>query len=257
MHGLEAWTDIRLDYREYLARARMVFVNSYYTLHRHESLYGPLTNARVAWLATEQDQPPPRMATFSGPPTVLLVGRVEATEGWKGHTELIDSWPAVVAAVPRARLVFVGRGTGLDDLRRNARASPAATNIDVLGYVEEAALPTLFVQAHVLAMPSRQEGFGIVYLEAFRYGVPVIASRQDAGREVNVDGETGFNVDLAKPRSELVDHLVLLLRDTDLAARMGKAAHERWRTHFRYSHFAARFLDHWRIEADNGLRRKT
>src|SRR5262249_33496435 len=47
---------------------------------------------------------------------------------------------------------------------------------------------------------------------------PVIASKQDAGQEVNVDGKTGFNVDLAKPRSDLAERLIQLLRDTDLAA---------------------------------------
>lgn len=246
LHGLEAWEQMRKEHRAALQRARLALVTSHYTLERHQASYSPLPTARVCWLATEQDDPPARLATFTGPPTVLLVGRIEAGEGRKGHAELLECWPAIVSAEPRARLVFAGAGSGLAAIQQRARASPAAANIDVLGFVPEAALPELFARAHVFAMPSRQEGFGISYVEAFRYGVPVIASTHDAGQEVNVDGQTGFNMDLAR-RGDLGERLIQLLRNTDLAAALGRAGHLRWQQHFRYSAFARRFLDHWHV----------
>jgi phosphatidylinositol alpha-1,6-mannosyltransferase len=244
MHGIECWEALTGDRRAAARRARLVIVNSQATLDRHQSLHGPLETARVCWLATEQDEPPESRAGFAGPPRVLIVGRIEASECRKGHHELIDVWPQVVAAVPDARLAICGGGAGLAAFRETVAASPAARSIDVLGHVAEEALPALYVNAHVYAMPSRQEGFGVAYVEAMRFGLPVVASLDDAGREVNVDGVTGYNL-RAGDRTTLCETLVALLRAPDLCAKLGEAGFDRWRENFRYSCFAKRFLDIW------------
>ena len=90
-------------------------------------------------------------------------------------------------------------------------------------------------------MPSRGEGFGLVYIEAMRYGVPVIASIHDAGQEVNVDGQTGYNVSLDRPR-ELGDRLVELLSSPSLMRQLGAAGRVRWHEFFRFSAFKRQFL---------------
>lgn len=245
IHGLEVWESLRTDHARVIGRADRIFVNSGFTLERYQEKHGPLPKARVCWLATEQDEPPRERATFTGPPTALIVGRLDATQGWKGHAELIGCWPEVVAAMPGARLVIAGGGTGLAAMRDMARASSVASSIDVPGYVPEAEMPALFERAHVFAMPSRQEGFGIVYVEAMRHGLPVIASVHDAGQEINVDCETGFNVDLER-RHELSERLIYLLSDPDRAVAMGQAGFRRWQQNFTYSSFADRFLAYWR-----------
>ena len=255
MHGTEVWDDMRPDYGRSIRRAGLVLCNTRYTLERHEAAHGRLSTARVCWLATEQDAAPDATARFDGPPSVLIVGRIETSEGRKGHAELLASWPRIVAVVPAARLVIAGGGSGLEAMREQVRRSPVAANIDLLGFVSEAEMPALFQAAHVFAMPSRQEGFGIAYIEAMRYGVPVIASLQDAGQEINVDGVTGFNIDLDRPE-QFPDRLIQLIRDPVLAAEMGAAGHRRWHEHFRYSRFAERFLAHWAEFLDiseNGL----
>jgi phosphatidylinositol alpha-1,6-mannosyltransferase len=90
-------------------------------------------------------------------------------------------------------------------------------------------------------MPSRGEGFGLVYVEAMRHGVPVIASVHDAAPEINLDGETGYNVDLARP-ADLAERIIHLLRDRDWAARLGANGRRRWERHFRFSAFCERFV---------------
>ena len=166
---------------------------------------------------------------------------MEATEGYKGHAELLAAWPAVVARAPTARLIFAGGGSGVAALREAAASSPVAPSIEVLGFVPENELAGLWARASVFAMPSRGEGFGLVYIEAMRHGLPVIASRHDAGAEVNVDGVTGFNVVL-DDAGELADRLIALLVDEQLMQRMCEAARVRWTEHFRYSAFRTRLL---------------
>jgi phosphatidyl-myo-inositol dimannoside synthase len=84
-----------------------------------------------------------------------------------------------------------------------------------------------------------------VYIEAMRHGLPVVASVHDAGQEVNLDGRTGYNVNLDRP-DELPDRLIHLLRDPDHAAALGAAGQRRWAEHFRYSAFRERFRPHLR-----------
>jgi len=244
MMGIESWEGMRKSHIAAARRAQLTLAISRYTLERHQSLYGPVDNARVCWLGTEQDEAPERLAHFSGAPYALCVARIDASENMKGHSELVACWPGVVAAVPRARLVIVGGGSGLEALRAVVAASPAHGSIDVLGFMPEEKMPALFENAHVFVMPSRQEGFGIVYAEAMRFGLPVIASRGDAGQEINVDGQTGYTVAPAAPQ-ELGETLVHLLRAPDRCAALGAAGFERWRTYFRYSCFAGRFLAIW------------
>lgn len=240
MHGIEAWETMPATSAGIFAGAKLVLVNSEFTLGRFKALHGPLDHARVCWLATEDDEPPAQRAGFTGPPRVLALGRIDASEGYKGHDQLVACWPRVSAAVPGARLVIAGDGPALPALRDAVHASPASASIDVLGFVPERDMPALWQQTHALALPSRKEGFGLVYVEAMRHGVPVIASTHDAGQEVNLDGVTGYNVNLER-RDELGDRIIALLSD-DRRARMGEAGFRRWQDHFRFSAFERRLL---------------
>lgn len=240
MHGIEAWEKLGGKHQRALKRAHLVLVNSRYTLERHEALHGELPQARVCWLGTESEEPPDTGAAFDGVPSVLMLGRIVSPHNQKGHAEMIAAWPAIVSVVPSARLVIAGCGPGLEELRALVRNSAARANIDVLGFVSEDRLPALFRAAHALALPSRKEGFGIVYAEAMRFGLPVIASIYDAGKEVNADGVTGYNVDLGR-RGALEDRLIALLRNPNLAAELGQRGLRRWREHFSFDGFRRRF----------------
>jgi phosphatidylinositol alpha-1,6-mannosyltransferase len=239
MSGLEVWDQARPDRLRALRDADLLLAVSRHTRDRAQSLHGRLDHARVCWLGTEQDDAP-APAARTGPPTVLAVGRLDPGAR-KGHDDLVLAWPAVVARVPEARLVIVGGGRRLAHVRALARASSAASQIDVVGFVPERAMDRYWQSASVFALPSRGEGFGLVYAEAMRHGLPVIASVHDAGNEVNAHGVTGYNVDLDR-RGDLSERIIELLLDDSLAREFGRRAHERWAEHFRFSAFRTRFL---------------
>lgn len=238
MHGLEVWQNLSAPRLSALRAARLRLVNSQFTLDRFHHLHGETLETRICWLATESDEAAPRDPYV--PTNVLILSRIDPGEGYKGHAELIAAWPKVVAAAPGARLLIAGGGSGVAALRDLVGASPAAASIDMLGHVPEAELDALWARTRVFAMPSRGEGFGLVYIEAMRHAIPVLASVHDAGAEVNIDGETGFNIDLDR-EGDLAEKLIALLRDPDLSARLGGAGQARWRTHFTYSAFRRRF----------------
>ena len=239
MHGIDVWEAARAEHVRVAQNVDLLLTNTEYTRRRAAALHPGLERATVCWLGSETDAVP-RSERPPDRPTVLLLSRIDR-ESYKGHRELIAAWPGVLERVPRARLVIAGAGPGIGEVRALARSSPATANIELIGYVPEAELPALWGRTTVLAMPSRGEGFGLTYVEAMRHGIPVVASREDAGQEVNVDGETGFNVARRRPR-ELVEALTALLGDRDRARVMGMAGRERWLRHFTFSAFKGRFL---------------
>lgn len=239
VHGVEVWdrSILRGDYVAAIRGADLVLANSRTTLERMSDTIGALNTAHVCWLGTEQDEPAPRPAP-EGPPTLLFVGRSDDMFG-KGQDILIEVWPDVVSMLPEARLVFAGGGTQLPRLMALAAGSRAAPQIEVLGFQSEAGMEALWRRAHALAMLSHLEGFGLVYAEAMRHGVPVLASSDDASPEINADGVTGFNV-ARTDRSAIVDRIVFLLRERDTAESLGQAGLARWRRHFRFGAFKNR-----------------
>ena len=241
IHGIEVWEGTRPDRLAWGRRANMLLSNSAFTRDRADRLHGGFARARVCWLATETDQLPAARQVQSGPPSVLLIGRFDEGDRYKGHRELIGCWPKVVSIVPDARLVFVGRGPGRPVIEQLALQSPARSHIEFKGFVPDEELPAVWAGTSVFAMPSRGEGFGLVYIEAMRQGVPVVASVHDAAPEVNINGVTGFNVNLDNPE-ELPERLICLLKDPSLAAQLGCNGRERWRQNFRFSCFRERFL---------------
>ena len=240
MAGVEIWEGLNPARRATLDGADLVIAISKFTLDHFEEMHGTRPPASVCWLGTEDDDASPVSMNFSGVPTALIVGRLDLEEcNSKGQEELIRVWPAVVAVVPKARLLIVGGGSALSHVRALAAGSTVSANIEVVGFVPEREMAAVWGQAHVFAMPSRNEGFGLVYVEAMRHGLPVVASTHDAGQEVNVHGETGFNVCLDND-DELAGCLVQLLSDLELCKQMGERGRERWRTYFRFSAFRDR-----------------
>lgn len=240
MHGIDAWENARPVHLRVARSVDVLITNSEFTRRRASALHDGLERACVCWLGTETDEPAPeRTRSHDTGQNVLLLARIDL-DSYKGHKELIEIWPTVTDRAPGARLIIAGDGPGLDAVKNLVMRSPVSPQIEVLGYIQEAEIPKLWSQAAVFAMPSRGEGFGLVYIEAMRHGIPVIASRQDAGQEINADGETGFNVDLDQPR-DLVEALVTLLTNRANARDMGIAGQERWQRHFTWSAFQARF----------------
>lgn len=240
IYGVEVWEGACAMHLRSARRASRLLAATRYTRDRADKLYGDFKRARVCWPGTETDEPVTAHATSSGPPTVLILGRMDDGR-YKGHRELITCWPEVVEAVPDARLLIVGKGSSLGFFQRAAAESPASRSIEFKGFVQEDEIDGVWAETDVFAMPSRGEGFGLVYVEAMRQGVPVLASIHDAAPEINLDGVTGYNVDLNEPE-HLRDRIIDLLRDPAERARLGRNGNARWREHFRFSSFRTRFV---------------
>lgn len=104
---------------------------------------------------------------------VIFVGRLVYE---KGVHILLEAWPRVVAELP-ARLVIAGAGSASDEFR--LRAAELGVSVEFLGFISDEDRNRLYAVGDVAVFPSLYEPFGIVALEAFAAGCPVIVS--DAG----------------------------------------------------------------------------
>jgi phosphatidylinositol alpha-1,6-mannosyltransferase len=182
------------------------------------------------WEALRLDDDPPARERAA-----LIVGRMLAEERGKGHDALIDAWPGVQRRSPGAQLWVVGAGDDVPRLQGRAR-SAGLNAVRFLGRVPDDELARLYRRASVFAMPSRQEGFGLVYAEAMWHGLPCIGSTCDAAGEVIADGVTGRLVPYGEPAA-LADAVAGLLNDPAAVRTLGEAGRARARSVFGYERF--------------------
>lgn len=157
---------------------------------------------------------------------LLTIARLAASERYKGVDHVIRALPAVLADVPGAKYVVVGDGDDRPRLEALAHETGVADRVSFVGRASGAELDRELRSAALFAMPSGGEGFGIVYLEAMAYGIPVIAAASGGAPEVVRDGETGFLVPYGDV-SALAERVVTLLRNEELRRRLGAAARRR------------------------------
>jgi glycosyltransferase involved in cell wall biosynthesis len=97
-------------------------------------------------------------------------------------------------------------------------------NVRLAGFVPGSQLPDYYRASDAFVLPTRSgEGFGLVVLEAFASGIPVVATRSGAPEEIVSHGRTGFLIPPGSPRA-MADAILTLRRRPDLLADMKQAA---------------------------------
>jgi len=171
-------------------------------------------------------------------PLLLTVARLDAGEGYKGVDQVIR---ALGTIPPAQRPGYVVAGDGTDRARLGALAVELEVAVTFLGRVSDEELVSLYRLADLFVMPSRNEGFGFVFIEALACGVPVVAGGVDGSVEALDGGRLGLLIDpldvsaIAKAITDsLSGRTNPSLRDAgwlrnEVVTRFGIAAsHRRW-----------------------------
>ena len=136
-----------------------------------------------------------RKYALHGKVLIMTMGRLASGERAKGFDEVMEVLSDAAKEVPR--LMYMIAGDGGDRLRLEQKAEHLGIRDRVVftGHVPEDRKRDYYNLADAFIMPSRGEGFGIVFLEAMACGLPVVGSTADGSREALREGELGMLVD--------------------------------------------------------------
>ena len=235
--------------RQALAQAAACVADSSSIVHEITRLYGTSTLAGKTTLVYPGiDDAPPAPRPARAGLEIVVVGRLEQR---KGTAELCAVLPRLLAAVPGAHVTFLGRdNSGADGFRRStgrtypeawAAAQPdLAGRVTFAGYVDDATLAGRLAGADMVLHPAHYESFGLVFLEAMRAQVPVVAFAIGGACEVFAGGEDDGAMLVAPGDMEaLVAAAVSLGHDASRRAVIGAAGRRAFVARFTSARMAA------------------
>jgi glycosyltransferase involved in cell wall biosynthesis len=238
---LMLWGLSRLE-RLNARRAPLVLSTSRYCCERIEAHYGveadrlrlvPEGIDTGLWNPSDED------AAAREPHTVLCVARQYPR---KRVADLITAFAAVHRRLPSARLVVIGDGPEHGALRELVQRLELGGVVQLLGALpDDGAVRDWYRRSAVFCLPSIQEGFGIVFLEAMASGLPVVSTTATAIPEVVPHGRAGLLVPPRDPQA-LAEALMQLLTDTELQAQQRSYGREHVGP-FSWDRVAERFLE--------------
>jgi len=146
-------------------------------------------------------------------PVILTVCRLASEERYKGYDALLAALPLIQQAVPNVHHLIVGQGGDRSRIEQLIRDSNLQNCVTLAGFIPDEELCDYYNLCDVFAMPSKREGFGIVYLEALACGKPVLGGNQDGATDALCQGKLGALVD-PDDISAIATTLIQLLQKT-------------------------------------------
>jgi glycosyltransferase involved in cell wall biosynthesis len=172
-------------------------------------------------------------------PFVLFIGRLSRDKGAMKAAEAILSLHRQGRDV---HLVLVGQMTSAFERYHRTLPSVEREMIQSLGLVDERTKHALLEASSILVLPSCVESFGIVLLEAWAHGKPVVAARAGGIPDVVDGGKDGFLVPCGDPQG-LARAVSRLLDDELLAQRMGRKGRRKLSMHYSWRDVGDRVVD--------------
>jgi len=236
--GIEAWVPLRPLERWALAASDLVAI-SRHTVERFKAANPAFSGVDVRVCHPGVPAVSAAAPRFGEPSIALIVARMSSAERYKGHDTLLDVWPHVLARHPDAVLAVAGDGDDRERLELKARELGVHGSVTFAGRVGDSALAGLYARCRFFVMPSRDEGFGLVFLEAMRAAKPCIGGA-GAASEIIEHERTGILVEPGNP-TQLLAAVLRLYEESDTCKRFGDAGRARFLGEFTDRKFQLRF----------------
>lgn len=204
-HGIEVWRPLSFHKRQLLKLCDKVICVSAFTKQQIYKWH-KTDPAKCIVLNNSLDPFMKIPTTFQKPaylldrygftdttPIIFTLTRLASTEMYKGHDRVINAVAGLKHKFPDIKYVIAGKY----DNKEGTRVKQLIANIGVTdqviltGFIKEDELSDYFLMADVFVLPSKKEGFGIVFIEALACGLPVICGNVDGSIDAIRNGELG------------------------------------------------------------------
>jgi len=204
-HGIEVWKPLPSWKKKMLRKCDLILPVSHFTKEKMKTLHGLpeekfslLNNCLDPFLELPLQKEKntellKRYALKKEQLILLTVSRMSDTEQYKGYDKVLKALPGLVQNHPELRYLLVGKY----DISEKRRLDAIISQLDLqdvvifTGFVPNDELAAHFMLGDIFIMPSEKEGFGIVFIEAMFYGLPVIAGNIDGSADALCNGELG------------------------------------------------------------------
>jgi len=203
-HGVDAWEINNPALQKALKSADRILAVSNYTRDRliEEQELNPQSISVLPntfevnrfKIAAKSDYLLQRYHLSPPQPTILTVARLDNSERYKGYDQIIKALPIIRQTIPDIHYIIVGKGSDRDRIEKLITSLNLQDNVTLAGFIPDEELNDHYNLGDVFAMPSKGEGFGIVYLEALACGKPVLAGNCDGAIDALCNGELGILV---------------------------------------------------------------
>jgi phosphatidylinositol alpha-1,6-mannosyltransferase len=209
-HGIEVWRPVSFVKKALLKRCDKVICVSNYTKQQMINWHNTdpkictvLNNALDPFLDLPEKFKKPeylrkRYNLSAEAPILLTLTRLAATEQYKGHEQVINVISKLRVKFPHVKYILAGQYDADEKIRINEliAANHVEEQVILTGFIPEKELTDLFLLADLFVLPSKKEGFGIVFIEALACGLPVICGNADGSIDAIRNGELGKAIDV-------------------------------------------------------------
>ncbi|RFM27401.1 glycosyltransferase family 4 protein [Deminuibacter soli] len=208
-HGIDIWTPLDAVKRKLLQRCHKILTVSHYNIDKlvhlqkvDASKIEVFYNTVDPFLALPENFNKPvqllqRYQLNADNPLIVSVARLKVTEKFKGYDTLLEILPSLSAIHPGIKYMLIGKAEAAELQRINELTVKHGIQDRVIltGFVPDEEIMDHYLLADCFAMPSKKEGFGIVFIEAMMCGLPVVAGNKDGSVDALQNGRFGQLID--------------------------------------------------------------
>jgi len=238
-HGIEVWRPLSVLKNIFLKRCDKVICVSNFTkqqmISRHQTdplICEVLNNAVDSFIKlpvtfTKPAQLLKRYNLTTDAPVIFTLTRLASTEQYKGHDQVIKVIGCLKTKFPGIKYILGGLHDHKEEIRIRKLITDAKVEAQVIltGFIEEAEIADHFLLADLFVLPSKKEGFGIVFIEALACGLPVVCGNADGSIDAICNGKLGKAVNADDP-VELENAISSYLHNPLTAERRQYLQHE-------------------------------
>ena len=208
-HGIEVWRSLSYNKRKLLSLCDKILCVSNFTLTQMEVWHRlpiekcvVLNNVLDPFMHLPDNLNKPdyllqRYGINKTDKVILSLTRLAHSEQYKGHERVLKAVAELKSHYDNLKYILAGKYDVLEGERIKKLIAEYGIEEQVIltGFISESEIPDHFLTADIFALPSKKEGFGIVFIEALACGLPVICGNADGSIDAIRNGELGTAID--------------------------------------------------------------